>query len=135
MYAQQRPTAYQDNEVLSAPKERLVPMLYQGLLKNLRRAGMQIGAGDLEGKGECLQKASAIVYELLGSLDFEAGGEIASRLAGLYAYFLREISEAGRDLDRRRLDSLSEMVGTLHDAWDQAAQQVAGKRARGESGA
>jgi flagellar protein FliS len=135
MYTQQRPTAYQDNEVLSAPQERLIPMLYQGLLKNLRRAGMQIGAGDLEGKSESLQKASAIVYELLGSLDFEAGGEIASRLAGLYAYFLREIMDAGRALDRTRLDALSEMIGTLHDAWDQAAQQVAGKRARGELGA
>jgi flagellar secretion chaperone FliS len=135
MYTQQRPTAYQDNEVLSAPKERLIPMLYQGLLKNLRRAGMQIGAGDLEGKGESLQKASAIVYELLGSLDFEAGGEIASRLAGLYAYFLREIMEAGRSLDRKRLDTLSEMIGTLHDAWDQAAQQVLGKRSQGGSGA
>ncbi len=135
MYTQQRPTAYQDNEVLSAPKERLIPMLYQGLLKNLRRAGMQIGAGDLEGKSESLQKASAIVYELLGSLDFEAGGEIASRLAGLYAYFLREILASGRALDRQRLDTLSEMIATLHDAWDQAAQQVAGKRSHGEIGA
>ena len=135
MYTQQRPTAYRENEVLSAPKERLIPMLYQGLLKNLRRAGMQISAGDLEGKSESLQKASAIVYELLGSLDFEAGGEIASRLAGLYAYFLREIMEAGRTLDRRRLDALSEMIGTLHDAWDQAAQQVAGQRSQGGMGA
>ena len=134
MYTQRRSTAYQDNEVLSAPRERIIPMLYQGLLKNLRRAGMQIDARDLEGKSESLQKASAIVYELLGSLDFEAGGEIASRLAGLYAYFLREIMEAGRALDRKRLDTLSEMISVLHDAWDQAAQHVAGNRSQGESG-
>lgn len=135
MYTQQRPTAYRDNEVLSASSERLIPLLYQGLLKNLRRAGMQIGSGDLEGKSESLQKASAIVYELLGSLDFDAGGEIASRLAGLYAFFLREIVEAGRSLDRKRLDTLGEMIGNLHDAWDQAAQQVAEKRSQGEIGA
>ena len=132
MYTQQRSAAYRDNEVLSASKERLVPMLYQGLLKNLRRAGMQMGAGDLEGKGESLQKASAIVYELLGSLDFEAGGDIASRLAALYAYFLREMMEAGRALDRARIDKLSEMIASLHDAWDQAAQQVAERRSQGE---
>ena len=135
MYTQQRSSAYRDNEVLSAPRERLIPLLYQGLLKNLRRAGMQMGAGDLEGKSESLQKASAIVYELLGSLDFDAGGEIASRLAALYAFFLREIMEAGRSLDRKRLDALGEMIGSLHDAWDQAAQQVAERRSRGELGA
>lgn len=126
MYTQQsRMTAYQDNEVLSAPKERLVPLLYEGLLKNLRRANKQIGAKDFEGKAESLQKASAIVYELLGSLDFDAGGELASRLAGLYGYFAQEISEIGRDLDRIRLDNLIDMVAGLHEAWDQAARKVA----------
>jgi flagellar secretion chaperone FliS len=125
MYTQQRQTAYQDNEVLASSRERLVPLLYEGLLKNLRRAGKQIGVGDLEGKSESLQKASAIVYELLGSLDFEAGGELASRLAGLYGYFAREIMEVSRTLDRIRLDSLTEMVAGLHQAWDEAAKKVA----------
>lgn len=131
MYTQQRHSAYQDNQVLTASKEQLVPMLYQGLLKNLLRAGKQIEAGDLEGKAESLQKASAIVYELLGSLDFDAGGELASRLAGLYGYFAREIMDIGRTLDRTRLDSLVEMIRGLHEAWDQAARQVTGQSARG----
>ncbi len=130
MYTQQRQTAYQDNEVLGASRERLVPMLYEGLLKNLRKAGKQIGVGDLEGKSESLQKASAIVYELLSSLDFDAGGELASRLAGLYGYFAREIMEVGRTLDRIRLDGLVEMIDGLHQAWDEAAKKVAaGERA------
>lgn len=121
MYTQGQ-TAYQDNEVLTASQERLVSLLYEGLLKRLRQAGKQIGAGDLEGKGESLQKASAIVYELLGSLDFEAGGELASRLAGLYGYFAQEIMEIGRTLDPERLDALIEMIASLHEAWEQAAR-------------
>jgi len=123
MYTQGQ-TAYQDNEVLTASKERLVSLLYEGLLKRLRQAGKQIAAGDIEGKSESLQKASAIVYELLGSLDFEAGGELASRLAGLYGYFAQEIMEIGRTQDVQRLEALTEMIASLHEAWDQAARMA-----------
>lgn len=129
MYGQQRPTAYLDNEVMSASKERLIPMLYEGILKNLRRADKQIGARDIEGKSESLSKASAIVYELLGTLDYDAGGELAHRLAALYGYFSKEILEVGRTLDRRRLDALVGMVATLHGAWDEAARQVSNQEA------
>ena len=124
MYSRQGPTAYLDNEVLSAPRERLIPMMYEGILKNLRRADKQIGVRDIEGKSQSLQKASAIVYELLATLDFDAGGELAQRLAGLYAFFTREMLEIGRTLDRNRLAHLVEMVSTLHSAWDEAARQV-----------
>jgi flagellar protein FliS len=110
--------------VLSAPKERLIPMLYEGILKNLRRADKQIGARDIEGKSESLTKAADIVYELLGTLDFEAGGELAQRLAGLYGYFAKEILDVSRTLDRQRLGALIEMVASLHGAWDEAARQA-----------
>ena len=126
MYTQGQ-TAYQDNEVLTASQERLVSLLYEGLLKRLRQAGKQISAGDIEGKSQSLQKASAIVYELLGSLDFEAGGELASRLAGLYGYFAQEIMEIGRTQDTARLDGLVEMVTSLHTAWEEAARAAGGQ--------
>jgi flagellar protein FliS len=128
MYGQPRPTAYLDNEVLSASRERLIPMLYDGILKNLRRAGKQIAVRDLEGKSQSLQKASAIVYELLGSLDFEVGGELAQHLAGLYRYFGVEILEISRTLDQKRLERLIDMVARLKGAWDDAARQVATDR-------
>jgi flagellar secretion chaperone FliS len=127
MYSAGRPSAYQDNEVLTASKERLVLLLYEGLLRSLRRAGMQIGAGDLEGKSRSLQNASSIVYELLGSLDFEAGGDIAKRLSGLYSYFASEILQVGRTLDRRRLEALVDMIDALHEAWGEAARKVRGE--------
>lgn len=117
-------STYRDNQVLTTSRERLVPLLYQGLLKNLRRAAKEIEAGDLEGKALSLQKASDIVYELLASLDFDAGGELASRLAGLYGYFAREILDIGRSLDPERLGSLIEMVEGLHAAWDEATRLV-----------
>lgn len=108
---------YLETQVVSSSPGQLIPLLYQHLLVNLKRAGDQIRAGDKEGKAVSLQKASAIVFELMSALDMERGGEIAMRLASLYAYFTRRISEAGRTLDIGIIDELLELVGSLHESW------------------
>lgn len=121
-----RISAYQENAVLTTSREQLVPLLYEHLLVNLRRAVRQIRERDIEGKAASVEKASAILFELLGSLDFEAGGELAARLASLYNYFLRELSEASRALDGRRLEPVIEMVASLHRSWVEAVREVTG---------
>jgi len=118
-------TRYIENDVLSRSPEWLVALVYEALLTNLRRAEVQIETGDYEGKSASLSRAGALVGELLASLDAEKGGEIASRLASLYAYFALEIMNIGRTLDSRSLVRLIRMVEELHGAWVQAAEQVA----------
>lgn len=115
---------YLESDVLSRSKEWLVPLLYEHLLAGLRRASVQIEVGDIEGKAASLEKAAAIVFELVASLDGDQG-EIAGSLASLYAFFADEILTVGRSLDRNRLESVTKMVADLHDAWTQAAEQVA----------
>jgi flagellar protein FliS len=81
-----------------------------------------------------LEKASAIVIELMGSLDRDKGGELAQRLAALYAYFGAEILSVGRTLDVSRLEKRIGMVGSLHESWVIAARTqwpAAGADARG----
>jgi len=112
---------YRQATLLGSSPEQIVPLLYTHLLKNLKRARKQIDAGDIEGKCECLQQATDIVYELIASLDFTLDSELPSRLASLYAFFARELQEIGRTLDRDRLLRLEEMVGSLHEAWSRAA--------------
>lgn len=126
MYGQ-RPTAYRETEVLSASPERLIPLMYERLLVSLKRGAMCIGKNDVEGKFENLQLAQDLVYELLGSLDFERGGEIAHRLSSLYTFWAREISEAGRALDARRVGRVAAMVAELHESWAEAVRAVEGK--------
>ena len=116
--------AYQENAVLSTSPERLVPLLYDHLLISIKRGGMFIRKGDIEGKYESLQRASDIVSELLSTLDFDAGGELADRLASLYGFWGKEISSAGRLLDDARLDRVAEMVASLGESWQEAARIV-----------
>lgn len=122
--------AYRETQVMSSSPEQLVPLLYERLLVHLRRAETQIGAKDIAGKAESLSKATEIVFELLSNLSFEEGGELASRLAALYAFFINELGEVGRTLDTARLKTVTEMVGSLHTAWASAAEKVAEARGR-----
>jgi flagellar protein FliS len=119
---------YLERRVMSSSRERLVPLLYEHLVANLRRAKLQIEAGDLEGKAASIGKASSILLELRGTLDFEKGGEIAERLSALYSYFAAELLTIGRSLDVVMLDRITTMAASLHEAWERAATSVAQKR-------
>jgi len=119
-----RSTAYRDTEVLSSSPERLIPLMYEGILVSLRRGRLCMGSGDLEGKFANLQRAQDLICELLGSLDHERGGEIAGRLSSLYAFWVKEISEASRTLDQKRLNRVADMVSELHGSWVEAVRIV-----------
>jgi len=58
----------------------------------------------------------------MSSLDREKGGELAQRLAALYAYFGTEILTIGRTLDVGRLTKVMEMASSLHESWVIAAR-------------
>ena len=126
MSYQDQGSTYLQTQIVSSSPEQLVPLMYQHLLVNLKKAGDRMDAGDMEGKSECLQRATAIVYELMASLDMEQGGEIAMRLGSLYTYFIRRISEFSRQMDKGVLDELLELVGSLHESWLDAARQIEG---------
>lgn len=123
MYGQ-RSTAYRDTQVLGSSPERLIPLMYEALLVSLRRGRLCMGSGDLEGKSASLRRAQDLIYELLGSLDHEQGGEIAQRLSSLYAFWVREITEASRTLDAKRLARVADMVSELHGSWVEAVRIV-----------
>lgn len=119
------PARYLENNVVSRSPEWLVPLMYEHLLSRLQRARVQIESRDLEGKSESLAKANEIILELSASLDSDRGGEIAEQLQPLYAFFAGEILTAGRTNDAVLLGRLVTMIGELHEAWVQAAEQVA----------
>jgi len=96
--------------------------MYEHLLVNLRRGGMFIRKGDIDGKFTSLAKSADIISELLGSLDHEVGGDLSARLAGLYGFWMKEIAIAGRDLDAGRLDRVAEMVASLTETWNEVAR-------------
>lgn len=117
--------AYQRARVVSAPPANLVVMLYERLLADLKGAAAAMRAGDIEAKAKRVQHATDIVFELLGALDAQQGGEIAERLAALYTYMITRIGEASRAMDPELLDEISGHVNALAGAWRTVATEHA----------
>jgi flagellar protein FliS len=96
---------------------QLVPDLYEALAAALLVADTAIVERNAEAKTRGLERATAVVFELIASMDFERGGELAPRLAALYAYFSSELLYIGRSDDRQQIRGLLDMIGVLTGTW------------------
>lgn len=98
MYAANRMRQYQQQAIVSSSPEQLILKLYD--------LGIQC----------CLQgnrsKLRAVLAELVGSLNFEDGGELAERLYSLYDYCITE-SVSGD------LEIVRDVISGLREAWKQ----------------
>jgi flagellar secretion chaperone FliS len=108
---------YQAMGVLTQTPGRLVVMLYDGAIKALRQAISAMDARDFEEKAKFLGKAIAILYELNGSLDMQAGGEIADNLRRLYLFMIDRLNDASLKLDRRGIEQVITLLSELNSAW------------------
>jgi flagellar protein FliS len=104
-------------------------MLYDEAIKNLDR-GLELleknnagkkDPGKIERIGKSILKAQEIVTELMVSLDFEQGGDIAKNLFSLYTWFNQELLEANIRQDMRRITIVRNMLNELRSAWHEIA--------------
>lgn len=109
---------YLESRVLSAGPLELVRILYQTAYGAVADARRYLGAGDVLARSRAISKASEALLELTSSLDFARGGEIAQRLAQLYDYMLRRLTEANfKQIDAPLAEVLS-LLTTLSEAWN-----------------
>jgi flagellar protein FliS len=113
--------AYRDSSVLTAPPERLVVMLYDGAHRFLFQAAHAMRSGDVALMNNRMQRAEAIVQELRHTLNFEEGGEIATRLEAIYSFCQRHMLDARLKRDPERVEQVMKLLAELRDAWDQVA--------------
>ncbi|MCU0625258.1 MAG: flagellar export chaperone FliS [Gemmatimonadaceae bacterium] len=119
-----RGTQYREMEILAASPARLVVLMFEHLEVSMRRARIAIDQGNVEQRVVLLGKARAILSELLGTLDFEKGGTIATELAQLYSFLLAELTDVGIRRDVQRLDRLVKIVNELREGFTGAAATV-----------
>ena len=97
-----------------------VTMLMQGALDRLAAAGGALAAGRRAEKARHIGRAVAIIDALGGSLDREAGGEIAENLAALYGYMLRRLLQANLHDDATALAEVGTLLRQVKSGWDAA---------------
>ena len=104
--------------MLTAPPEQLVLMLYDGIHRFLFQATVAMRGGDYVVTNTKLQRAEAIIDELIATLDHDAG-EIADRLNALYLYSRRTLGEARIEKSPEKIEHVQGLIRELREAWAQ----------------
>ena len=117
MYGSQAHNIYAQNNIGIESPERLIEMLYEGVLRFNAQAKKAIKDGNIEKKSYWTNRSIDIVTELLIVIDTEQKGDIAMYLTGLYNYQIQLLSKALIENDTTKLDEVSNVFKGLLEAW------------------
>ena len=108
---------YSEAQVTMVDRGGLLLLVFEGGMRFLRLTRDALAAGDLPRMATHVGRAQAIVTELRGTLDYEAGGTIARDLARLYDFILVHLGEAYAKRSLRHVDEVLAVFGTITDAY------------------
>ena len=106
------------SSVMGASPHRLVQMLMEGVLERIALAKQSMNRNEIAMKGQSIGVAINIVGGLQGSLNLEAGGEIAENLSNLYDYMASRMVVANSQNDESILDEVSGLMVEIKMGWD-----------------
>lgn len=107
--------AYKQNSVTTASPGELTLMLYNGCLKFLTRAKKAIEEKNIEEKNTNIQKAQAIISELMSTLNKDL--EVSKQMIPLYDYMNRRLMEANINNDSTIITEVEGLVTEFRDTW------------------
>jgi flagellar protein FliS len=106
-----------------ASPHRLIQMLLEGALDRIAKARGSVLRGEMANKCRYIGATIAIVDGLAGSLNVEAGGEVANNLAALYDYMGRRLLQANVESSAPILDEVAGLLNQVKEGWDAIAVQ------------
>lgn len=111
--------AYRQTRVKTASQGQLIVMLYDEGLKQLKTAekGLEMTQPKLDLVHNAIVKSQDIITELMVSLDFEKGGDIAQNLFHLYMFFNQRLIDANMAKDPKGIREVHDLMADLRDAW------------------
>ena len=107
--------AYKQNSVTTASPGELTLMLYNGCLKFLAKAKVAMNEKNISEKNFNLQKAQAIISELMSTLNMDY--PISKQMLSLYKYMNRRLVEANIKNDVAIIDEIEGLVTEFRDTW------------------
>ena len=116
MYGNTAHNIYSQNNVGIESPAKLIAMLYEGVLRFNAQAKKAIKDNDIEKRVYWLNRSTAIITELVTTLDMKQG-KVSAYLEGLYNYEIQLLSEAGNEKNTAKIDECSQVFKTLLEAW------------------
>ncbi|WP_428389176.1 flagellar export chaperone FliS [Mucisphaera sp.] len=124
--AQPSTNPYLRTKVMTASKDELRLMLYDGCVRFCHQAKAGIEAKNFEQSYENLVKAQKIVLELSTSLNREAAPDICDKLTALYNYVFKLLVDASMNRDAAKIDEAVRLVTYERETWQLLIEKNAG---------
>jgi flagellar protein FliS len=117
--------SYKETQIKTATPGKLVVMLYDGALKYIGLAIEALAAKHqrYDRVSEYLVRAQDIVTELMASLDFDQGRDIARSLFNLYMWMNRQILEGNITKSSVPLEQVKKLLMELRVVWAEVADK------------
>jgi flagellar protein FliS len=127
-YQQHYQIEYQQQQVLTAPPDKLLLMLFDGALRFCGQAKKALEAGELAECHQFIIKTQDIIIELETSLNMDY--EISASLFALYDYLYRRLVEANIKKDAAILEEVMDFLTDLRQMWVDVALQLRREKRR-----
>jgi flagellar secretion chaperone FliS len=115
--------SYKKTQIQTANQGKLIVMLYDGAIKFAKAAIDAIKNKKIEVSHKNIMRTEDIITELLLSLDYERGGEIAKKLASIYIYLNQQLLEANITKKKEPLEIVVRLMSDLRESWDKISNK------------
>lgn len=122
MYGKNARDTYQAVQITTTDRGRLLLMMYEGAIKFLKQARLGLEENDIAKFCKYLGKGQAIVAELINTLDFEKGGQIAHDLERIYDFMMFYLSEANLYRDSERVARVIDLLDTVYSGFKEVIE-------------
>ncbi len=109
---------YLQSKVMTASPEELVLMLYDGAIRFMNQAVINIEGDNKQAAHESSIRAQAIVTELMGGLNMDI--DLSANLMSLYDYLHYVMVEANINKDAQQGRQAIELLRELRETWQEA---------------
>jgi flagellar protein FliS len=114
---------YRQTQLLGMSQAELLVMLYQGAIRFLHEAIEMVEKERFDLSWQKFDRARRIVVHLCGTLNRDAG-DLADKLAALYAFLIEQITIANARRDIQTARNCIDILRTLKEGWEGVAAQI-----------
>jgi len=115
---------YLKTRILTASREELQLMLYEGAIRFCRQAKEKLQKRDYDSSYQLIHRAEQIALELIRGLRPEIAPALCAKLNDIYQFLYRRLFEANVTQNAAALDDCIRVFTVLKDNWVELMQKL-----------
>ncbi len=115
---------YRESAVRGASPVGLIVILYDEIVRSIRKAVRAFDAGDIEARGKALTHAVEVIGYLQSILDFEKGGDVARNLSNFYNLMRAQLFDIHITPTHERLEMMATAFARVAATWEEVERSL-----------